>query len=89
MCQQSPEEGVGSPEAAVIGSCELPGVCSENQTQVLCKDTIHFKPLSYLSSPGKGVCFDSEEFSSAYTGYAVLLLPIILRINLHSPSRWC
>jgi hypothetical protein len=64
ICQQSPEEGVGSPEAVVIGSCELPGVCAENQTQVLCKNTMYFKPLRHLSRPGKGICFCYEEFDS-------------------------
>lgn len=32
-------EGVGSLEAGIIGSCELPGVCAESQTQYVLSTT--------------------------------------------------
>jgi hypothetical protein len=43
----SSEEGVRFPEARVIGSCELPSVGAENQTQVFWKSSY---PVSHPSS---------------------------------------
>lgn len=39
-CLKSPEEGVGSPEAAVTGDCEPIYVDSWSQIQILCKGSM-------------------------------------------------
>jgi hypothetical protein len=37
-CSQRPEESIRSPRAGILGGCELPDMCSEDQTGVLWKN---------------------------------------------------
>lgn len=46
-CPRRSEEGTGSPAAAVMRGYEL--VSARNQTQVLCKSSVCFQQLRYLS----------------------------------------
>lgn len=88
MCQQSTEEGVGTPKAVVIGSCELPGVCAGTRLRFFAR-TLYILNRWAISPVQGRRCFYYEEVSSAHTGYAVLLLSTTLKVNFCGPSRWC
>jgi hypothetical protein len=48
--RRRPEEDTEVPELGVKGRCELPDVAATNQTPALCKSSIYFQLLSYLSN---------------------------------------
>jgi len=49
---EKPEDGTGSPEARVTGSCELPAVSAGNWTQVLRESSKCFKVELFWSPFG-------------------------------------